>query len=169
MDSLLCAPRLPCRKNERNCAYLEQAPIHVPVLKRAVIDGGMNHVMRERVTHEGSHKRNHYDKYDAQRAKPPARPVHVIARPIIQPATIFPDMFFILFLLFSLFLAAITVIPAKALLLVEGRVKLTLPRVPSIRGLGLLFTHASSPTTLRALSATRARACLTVARATRVM
>ena len=72
------------RKNERNCAYLEQVPIHVPVLKRAVIDGGMNHVMRERVTHEGSHKRNHYDKYDAQRAKPPARPVHVIARPIVQ-------------------------------------------------------------------------------------
>lgn len=73
------------RKNERNCAYLEQVPIHVPVLKRAVIDGGMNHVMRKRVTHEGSHKRNHYDKYDAQRAKSPARPVHVIARPIVQP------------------------------------------------------------------------------------
>lgn len=47
-------------------------------------------------------------------------------------------MFFILFLLFSLFLAVITVIPAKALLLVEGRVKLTLPRVPSIGGFGLL-------------------------------
>lgn len=47
-------------------------------------------------------------------------------------------MFFILFLLFSLFLAVITVIPAKALLLVEGRVKLTLPRAASIRGFGLL-------------------------------
>ena len=55
-----------------------------PVLKRAVIDGDWHHVMRERATHEGSHKRNHYDKYDAQRVKPPARPVHVIARHIVQ-------------------------------------------------------------------------------------
>jgi hypothetical protein len=45
-------------------------------------------------------------------------------------------MFFMTFLLFSLFLAVVTVIPAKALLLVEGRVKLTLPRVPSLTGCG---------------------------------
>ena len=69
-------------------------------------------------------------------------------------------MFFILFLLFSLFLAVITVIPAKALLLVEGRVKLTLPRVPSVRGFGLLFAHIPYPSASRALSAARARELL---------
>lgn len=65
-------------------------------------------------------------------------------------------MFFILFLLFSLFLAVVTVIPAKALLLVEGRVKLTLPRVPSIRGFGLLFAHIPYPSTSRELLRLRA-------------
>ena len=62
--------------------------------------------------------------------------------------------------MFSLFLAVITVIPAKALLLVEGRVKLTLPRVPSIRGFRLLFAHIPYPSTSRALSATHARELL---------
>ena len=46
------------RKNERDRADLKHVPGHVPVLKRAVIDGGMNHVMLERATHEGSHRRN---------------------------------------------------------------------------------------------------------------
>ena len=41
-----------------------------------------------------------------------------------------------MFLLFSLFLVAVTAIPAKALLLAECRVKLTLPRVPSLTGCG---------------------------------
>ena len=65
-------------------------------------------------------------------------------------------MFFMTFLLFSLFLAVVTVIPAKALLLVEGRVKLTLPRVPSIRGFGLLFAHIPYPSTSRELLRSRA-------------
>lgn len=70
--------------NERARADLEPVTVRVAVNKRAVIDGGWHHVMRERATHEGSHKRNRYDKYDAQRAKPPARTIHVITQRVVQ-------------------------------------------------------------------------------------
>ena len=66
-------------------------------------------------------------------------------------------MFFMMFLLFSLFLAVVTVITAKALLLVEGRVQLTLPRVPSLTGCGFtggrrLANECDLSVSLRALS-----------------
>jgi hypothetical protein len=66
-------------------------------------------------------------------------------------------MFFMTFLLFSLFLVVVTVIPAKALLLVEGRVKLTLPRFPGLTGCGFtggrrLVSACDLGVSLRALS-----------------